>query len=93
MSNEINDGGPAFPHTPKKRKTDGFYMVDEKKNGGGMTLRDYFAAKAMPEVMVEWRQGREESQDSDFDFDASLMAQDCYLMADAMIEARKGGSK
>lgn len=85
MSEQINDGGPAFPN--QGDNTPGYEIYD------GMTLRDYFAAKAMPEVMVEWRQGREASQDSDFDFDASLMAQDCYLMADAMIEARKGGSK
>ena len=36
MSN-IDDGGPAFP-------TEAFMV-------GGMTLRDYFAAKAMPVCM------------------------------------------
>ena len=39
MSN-TNTGGPAFP---------GFDYIDQhgKKNPEGMTLRDYFAAKAM----------------------------------------------
>lgn len=39
MSNKPNDGGPAFPFTGCG--TD------------GMTLRDYFAAKAMLAVMAE----------------------------------------
>jgi hypothetical protein len=40
----------------------------------GMTLRDYFAAKAMSEVT--WK-----------DVDAS--AKDCYRLADAMLKARE----
>lgn len=36
MSNEINDGGPAFPFAT----IDGHLCV-------GMTLRDYFAAQAL----------------------------------------------
>lgn len=38
--NEINDGGPAFPEVPGDRN--GY------EGKSGMTLRDYFAAKAMP---------------------------------------------
>ena len=82
MSNE-NTGGPAFP---------GFDYIDQlgKKNPEGMTLRDYFAAKAMPQVMNEWHDDRENNDASaSFDSDAKLMANDCYLMADAMLEARK----
>lgn len=36
MSNEINDGGPAYPNASVK---DGLHP--------GMTLRDYFAGQAM----------------------------------------------
>ena len=44
MSNKINDGGPAFPHTTQ---WDG---ITPAINHNGMTLRDYFAAAAINEV-------------------------------------------
>jgi len=44
----------------------------------GMDLRDYFAAKAMPEV--RWTRAADEILKS---------ARDCYAIADAMMEARK----
>lgn len=39
MSNQINDGGPAFPNVPP----DSQYSDWDK----GMTLRDFFAAAAL----------------------------------------------
>ena len=42
----------------------------------GMDLRDYFAAKAMQKIT--WKKG-EEAED----------AEDCYVIADAMIKARE----
>jgi hypothetical protein len=44
----------------------------------GMELRDYFAAKAMPEV--RWTRAADEILKS---------ARDCYAIADAMMEARE----
>jgi len=44
----------------------------------GMDLRDYFAAKAMPEV--RWTRAADEILKS---------ARDCYVIADAMMEARQ----
>jgi hypothetical protein len=41
MTNQINDGGPAFP-SPPSQHSNGFYST-----GNGMTLRDYFAAAAL----------------------------------------------
>jgi hypothetical protein len=41
----------------------------------GMDLRDYFAAKAMQKIT--WKKG-EEAED----------AEDCYVIADAMMKAR-----
>ena len=65
-----NDGGPAFP-------TDNY-------NGGvsstGMTLRDYFAAAAFPEVDRRSHGTPEQ------------IASECYMLADAMLKAR-GGAK
>lgn len=61
-------GGPAFP-VPAELCQD--LTVEEQR---GMTLRDYFAAKAMQEMT--W-------------FDKTKSAEQCYKVADAMMEARK----
>ena len=48
--------------------------------GRGMTLRDYFAAKAMGGIMAvpdHWYQNTSED-----------IAEDAYVMADAMLKAR-----
>ena len=66
MSN-TNTGGPAFPSP-----TDG--MLDNE----GMTLRDYFAAKAMQGFIAAGR----------FQGHASCAA-DSYAMADSMLKARE----
>ena len=51
---------------------------------GGMDLRDYFAAKAMPVVLTYlWQQGKHESPVS------SLAAKFSYEVADSMMKARK----
>lgn len=77
MSNQVKDGGPAFP-------------VSEEaimRNAVGMTLRDYFAAKALqgfcsnpnahnnPKACAEWLRDHG--------------ATSAYQMADAMLEARE----
>ena len=64
----VNNGGPAFPlYAPGER----FY---------GMTLRDYFAAKAMQGICAN-------PEMSKFEF-VDYAAKLCYHMADAMIEER-----
>ena len=58
-------GGPAFPTN--------LY--------NGMTLRDYFAAKAMQGLIASMKEGEE--------FSPRLGASYCYGVADSMLEARK----
>ena len=65
-----NDGGPAFPVYDDH----GQYV-----NGGGMTLRDYFAGRAMQSYLLD------KDRDS---FTFEQWAQASYEMADAMIKAR-----
>jgi hypothetical protein len=65
----INDGGSAFP-SPPSQHSNGFYST-----GDGMTLRDYFAAKAINEV--GWYNNINQS---------AIMA---YEIADAMLKARE----
>lgn len=65
-----NTGGPAFP------------MLDE--DGGtawqGMTLRDYFAAKAMQAELMGGVL---------YEHDFGITAKRAYKMADAMLRARE----
>ena len=71
MSDTINNGGPAFPAPA------GVAHITEQ----GMTLRDYFAAKAM--------QGMCSSDSHCVDGWAhSDIAVQAYQMADAMLRAR-----
>ena len=73
MSN-TNTGGPAFPQQ-------GFDVIAERfTSQGGMTLRDYFAAKAMTGICSDGL------QDSSY---CNYAAKRAYEMADAMIEARE----
>ena len=71
MSN-INDGGPAFPHLPIQANMAGGEKVTMRD---GMTLRDYFAAKAMQGLVAN----------GDWLRDAAAEA---YAIADAMLAAR-----
>jgi len=75
--NEKN-GGPAFPNTVK--------ITDEDfAELRGMTLRDYFAAKAMQEMIDSARYtGLIGANGAQFDY-----ARRAYEMADAMLRARE----
>ena len=65
------DGGQAFPH-------------GDPTNGGdiGMTLRDYFAAKALKHSMLAFSEARARARHDE-------IAEMAYIMADAMIRARE----
>jgi hypothetical protein len=76
---DINTGGPAFPLDAEIRPT-----ID--KEWCGMTLRDYFAAKAMPIAAGGLNQPREDFVRND---QYSRLTQDAYKLADAMLEARE----
>jgi hypothetical protein len=69
MSN-TNNGGPAFP------TTDPYYA---KYAGEGMSLRDYFAAKAMQGLLACPMQPQS---------GPDMYARDAYALADAMLKAR-----
>ena len=71
MSKEDN-GGPAFPAQ----------FFDERAIG--MTLRDFFAAKAMQGIISASGDG-----EGYVDYKEFAVAEHSYAMADAMLEARK----
>jgi hypothetical protein len=62
----IKNGGPAFPHDGQADYT------------GGLTLRDYFAAKAMQGIMANHRMLGE-------------VAKAAYEIADVMLAERENG--
>ncbi len=66
---DINTGGPAFPTDIEHQNGSNNYHYE------GMTLRDYFAAKAMQEWVGV--------------FDAEEGAKRAYEWADAMLRARE----
>ena len=76
MSN-TNTGGPAFPAS---------YYTDDGQwaKRDGMSLRDYFAAKALQGYMV----GLKPAQDIGPDMQDRI-AKGMYSMADAMLKARE----
>jgi hypothetical protein len=70
-----NIGGPAFPSFESHLGYGQMLAV------GGMTLRDYFAAKALQAMLSDpvWRSNN----------DSGLIAHFAYKMADAMLKARQ----
>ena len=78
MSKTNIKGGPAFPEI-RIRSGDN-YNPPTKLYYGGMTLRDYFAAKAMQSYLLD------KDRDS---FTFEQWAQASYEMADAMLKARE----
>lgn len=77
----INDGGPAFPETGLTGLPNGNFY----EGRAGMTLRDYFAAKAMLGEL-----SAQDGAGADYNTVKSLksLASWSYQIADAMLEAR-----
>lgn len=79
MSN-TNTGGPAFPLSHSHKDLEGTNW----QHANGMTLRDYFAAKAISELMRVYSFGNADPVE---DY-ANEIARDAYSVADAMLKAR-----
>ena len=78
----MKDGGPAFamPSGPKP-EVEEFTHYNE-----GLSVRDYFAAKAMPDLL--WEFHRLHPKDGDATW-IPAMARLSYEVADAMLKARE----
>jgi hypothetical protein len=76
---------------------DGFFEIENKIN-----IRDYFAAKAMPMAFKFAKDSIENDgeifeigdpeRDGDMSSGIAVVAEYCYIFADAMLEARKHDS-
>lgn len=74
MSNQINDGGPAYP----SHQACASWQC--RKPSSGMNLRDYFAAAALQVRANQFIDPHEHRE---------LLAQECYDIADAMLKAKE----
>ena len=79
MSN--NTGGPAFPRPASAAHQHGMHRPQE-----GMTLRDYFAAKAVAGMFYP---AIVDSLQGDHDLNCDQLAGYAYTMADAMLKRRE----
>lgn len=91
----IKDGGPAFPIPIAGCNDGGVYNTMEQSQGqlGGMSLRDYFAAKAMQGWFASNDSTRLLPPGVTFEANRDKSCQDFYRWADAMLAAREGGAK
>lgn len=81
---DIKDGGPAFPFLE-------FHGAGpEYQQHTGLTMRDYFAAKALPNIyslaIKEASEGSGLFGDPEWRYGLAL---DAFAMADAMLKARE----
>ena len=86
---EKETGGPVFPDLPESAFPSTFQSMSpepQQVHRWGMTLRDYFAAKAMQAIFTG---AVIEAITMDQDIDCDKAAKTAYTMADAMLEARK----
>jgi len=100
MNTLQNDGGAAFPQ-PQGTYNGTPYSSREVEGDSGMSLRDWFAGKALP-AAIEWhrlcekegiyRDGFVNIHDQpllpDYDSDTKEIAFCCYAIADAMLAER-----
>ena len=78
MSDAINNGGPAFPTENAMQTGPSSYRYE------GMTLRDYFAAKALAAIVGNENKSYENCGKPG----VKKIANWAYEFADAMLEAR-----
>ncbi len=82
---KIDDGGPAFP-LPDLAQTGAVHeqlsLEFRERGQAGMSLRDYFAAKALAGYLSAFDGSNEIPSDQ-------KLAKWSYAVADAMLEARK----
>lgn len=71
--NKQPDGGPAFPQHGWSSNPD---VVERMSGQGGMTLRDWFAGKALSAIVLD-------------DWEYAKVATIAYKFADAMLAARE----
>jgi len=83
MSKKINDGGSAFPLKYKGEQRHNSHIEYIEK---GMSLRDYFAAKALSGLLAYSTDGPHNQAAAD---DIRYITDYAYNLADAMLKSRE----
>jgi len=81
----MDTGGPAFPDWPESAFPSTFQSMSPEPHQvhrWGMTLRDYFAAKAMQAITPSFANANILNP-------AEFISDKAYALADAMLKARK----
>lgn len=73
-----DNGGPAFPQPMVENPQGGFTHPSDGYGLGGMTLRDYFAAKAMQALVTQRCYPHDQ-----------MVGTFAYMVADLMLKARE----
>jgi hypothetical protein len=81
MDAPIGDGGPAFPVPEVSQNQATGEAVIHQTTCAGLSIRDYFAAKAL----AGWLAGLP----GDVEVHEDAIARRCYTLADAMLKARQ----
>ena len=87
-----NNGGPAFPCKEFSHivVVDGDYPQEVFTNAPGMTLRDYFAAKAMQALIMKIELTVSKADCEHFHIEKwKAISKGAYKYADAMLEEKK----
>ena len=82
MSEKVEDGGPAFPEVFTDTVGERGDYLQEMYSAGLMSLRDYFAAKAMQSIILAVCAGQHSASQE------QGISEDAYKMADAMLAQR-----
>lgn len=79
-----NTGGPAFPTAPQQVwDGDRDIQIGERPGASGMTLRDYFAAKAMQGLIYQ------ATRKPNTEDELLWLGERSYQIADQMLKARE----
>lgn len=81
MKSQPNDGGPAFPVC--------FEHQEATSESPGMSLRDYFAAKALQGIRAAKMKSLDSNTGDLVLWSSDATAQLAYADADAMLKARE----
>lgn len=94
-----NNGGPAFPGGLEGKvelaggRYDGAHVPAYRAKHEGMSLRDYFAAKALQGLLARGIHYQTEARRSTFQgLEEVDIAGHAYAMADAMLKARESNN-
>ena len=87
---KVNDGGPAFPVFPSREYNSYQDRYYDTNGNPGMTLRDYFAAKAMQAIIGCYKNTLLGDRNFDDSHDFSTFARDIAIDKNGQTSENEG---